>query len=115
MNWNKIESQDQLEAALEKSKENPVVIFKHSTRCSISAVALNRLERQWDDSAEKVSPYYLDLIRYRSISDEIAQKLEIPHESPQMLIIQDGKCIDESSHFSISFDTIKEVSRSLSV
>ncbi|MDN4166246.1 bacillithiol system redox-active protein YtxJ [Cytophagales bacterium LB-30] len=107
MEWKKINSVEQIEEIKKASAENPVLIFKHSTSCSISAMALNRLERTWTDAAsEKVSPYYLDLLAYRPISSQIAQEFGIEHQSPQVLLIKNGVCIYDESHYGISLSGI---------
>ncbi|WP_250630583.1 bacillithiol system redox-active protein YtxJ [Rhodoflexus caldus] len=109
MKWNTIHSAADLEAAKQASHQQPVLIFKHSTRCSISAAALSRLERHWDDDRAKgLVPYFLDLIAYRPISNQIAQDFGVWHESPQVLLIYRGECIYNASHFDIAFDDIIE-------
>lgn len=87
-----------------KSQDRPQIIFKHSTRCSISGVALQRLQksRQPDD----VDFYFLDLISYRSLSNKIAELFGIQHESPQVLVIRDGECIYSESHLGIYMEEI---------
>jgi len=106
MNWLDLTNEQQLETIVEQSKTQPVVIFKHSTRCSISSMAKNRIERE--TPPENVVFYYLDLIRYRSISNRIAEDFHVPHESPQVLLIKNGECIYEESHNGISMDEIAE-------
>jgi bacillithiol system protein YtxJ len=105
MNWNELTSLDQLETVISDSNEQPVVIFKHSTRCSISSMALDRLQRAWDNG-ENVKPYFLDLIQYRNISNQIAEKFGVMHQSPQVIIIKDGQAIYDNSHMGISFQAI---------
>ena len=108
MNWNELKENSQLDYIIqEESKIQPVVIFKHSTRCSISSMALNRLERSWNLEGNKAKPYLLDLISFRDISNSITQKLQTEHQSPQILLIKSGEVIYSSSHMSISFDEIK--------
>ena len=94
----------QLDAIDAASQEKPVLILKHSTRCSISSAALSRLERAWtsDDSAAH-TVYFLDLLRYRDVSNAIADRYGIDHESPQALVIRNGKCVDVASHFGITY------------
>jgi len=108
MNWIKIESEADLEKAIEvSSQENlGIAIFKHSTRCSISSVAKNRLSSFWDFK-EELPIYYLDLIAFRDLSGLIAEKFNIQHESPQLLVIKNGKCIYDASHMSISVKSIR--------
>ena len=107
MNWTKLENRDQLLSIDEESKDKMVLIFKHSTRCSISSTALDRLERNWkEEDANKIKPYYLDLLAYRAISDEISSRYKIEHESPQVLLIQNGVCIYHASHLDIDLKKI---------
>ncbi|MEZ4740193.1 MAG: bacillithiol system redox-active protein YtxJ [Flavobacteriales bacterium] len=92
---------DSIDAA---SHEKPVLILKHSTRCSISSAALSRLERAWTDSDSAThTVYFLDLLRYREVSNAIADRYGIQHESPQTLVIRNGKCVDVASHFGITY------------
>lgn len=109
MNWQTLNSTEQLDQVIEESKSKPVVIFKHSTSCSISATAKSRLERQWDNGGlENVTPYYLDLLSNRPVSNEIAEVLQVRHESPQLLLIQDGMCTYHASHLGISVEAVKK-------
>ncbi len=105
MNWQELSSVQQLEEILKESENKPVFIFKHSTRCSISSTALSRLERMWDDVAdtEKLTPYYLDLIKNRDISNKIEEVLNVQHESPQLILIKDRISIYDTSHMGINY------------
>jgi bacillithiol system protein YtxJ len=105
--WNKLESIDQLSEIQQKSKEQTVLIFKHSTRCSISRAALDRFERNWNnDELKNITPYFLDLISNREISNRIAADFEVQHESPQVLLIRNGQAIYDRSHFDIDMKSI---------
>ncbi|WP_375561297.1 bacillithiol system redox-active protein YtxJ [Bernardetia sp. OM2101] len=107
MNWNKLETPETLQKIIKNSDTTPVLIFKHSTRCSISSMALSRFERQWNqEKMGNVEPYYLDLIQYRNISNLIADELGINHESPQILLVENGKCTYHASHSAIYFDDL---------
>jgi len=107
--WKNITSEDNLAEAIIASSEKPVFIFKHSTRCSISSMAKSRLEQSWNsEEMTNVSPYYLDLIAYRNISNLIEDTLGVMHASPQILILKDGKCSVDTSHMNISYDFVKE-------
>ena len=106
MNWTVLSEETQLDIIKEESKTQPVVIFKHSTRCSISDMAKGRLERSTEPAGVKF--YYLDLIRYRSISNDIAKVFGVTHLSPQILIIKDGSCVYDESHNGISMQDIEE-------
>lgn len=110
MNWLKLEQIEQLVDIDVQSHQAPVLIFKHSTRCSISAAALNRLERSWSDTEmQEVQTYYLDLIAHRTTSNAIADHYEIEHQSPQVLLIKKGECVYDESHMAIDYEEIKNV------
>ena len=104
MDWNHLSSIDQLEALATKSFNTPQVLFKHSTRCSISSMALNRLESSTPPAG--VDFYLLDLLQHRNISAAIAEKFKVHHESPQVLVIINGECTYDESHMGISMDEI---------
>jgi bacillithiol system protein YtxJ len=106
MMWTDITEEKQLREIQEVSKTQPVLIFKHSTRCSISSMAKNRLERSL--APEGVLFYFLDLIRYREISNRVAQLFHVHHESPQVLLIRNGECVYDDSHNGISMEDIVE-------
>jgi bacillithiol system protein YtxJ len=108
MNWIPLTSEDQLLSIVTRSSEKPQVIFKHSTRCSTSSMILNRLERS--ESSDAIDFYYLDLIQYRPISALITEKFHVAHESPQVLLIKNGNCTFDESHFAINMDEIIEQS-----
>jgi bacillithiol system protein YtxJ len=108
MNWNRLDNIDAVNKIIEESQENPVVIFKHSTSCSISAMALSRLERNWNENEMgQVKAYYLDLISYRDVSNAIAEKFGVMHQSPQVLLIKNGECVYDDSHMGISYQNLK--------
>ncbi len=110
MNWLELSNESQLNELIKDSQNSPVLIFKHSTRCSISSMAINRLERAWKEDAN-LKAYYLDLIKYRDISNLVASKLGVEHQSPQAIIIKDGKAIYNNSHMGIAFDELEKVSK----
>ncbi|MCG8323244.1 MAG: bacillithiol system redox-active protein YtxJ [Cytophagales bacterium] len=108
MEWRKLENRETLLNIKEESEKKPVLIFKHSTRCSISSMAIDRLARSWKD--DEINPhclYYLDLIAYRSISNQIEEMFQVPHQSPQILIIKNGRCVYDNSHMGINYQDIK--------
>ncbi|WP_258102879.1 bacillithiol system redox-active protein YtxJ [Marinoscillum sp. MHG1-6] len=109
MNWEELKNIEGLNNIDEESAKAPVVIFKHSTRCSISAAAHDRLERKWDDANHPASKaYYLDLIQYREVSNEITNRYGIEHQSPQVLVIDNGNCVYDASHLGISYGDVSE-------
>ncbi|MGZ8545055.1 MAG: bacillithiol system redox-active protein YtxJ [Flavisolibacter sp.] len=106
MHWIHFNDETQLEQILSKSQGKPQVIFKHSSRCSISGVALQRLQR--GAQPMDIDFYFVDLIAYRQLSNKIAEVFKVPHESPQILVIRDGKCVYDESHMGISMNDIVE-------
>ena len=106
MNWILLSEEAQLDQIKEQSKQQPVVIFKHSTRCSISAMAKLRLERQ--AAPQDILFYCLDLLRNRPLSNRIASDFLVHHESPQVLLIKNGECTYEESHNGINMHEIIE-------
>jgi len=106
MHWIHLTDEEQLKQIISKSQLRPQVIFKHSTRCSISSVALQRLQKVSQPS--NIDFYFLDHLSYRSLSNKIAQTFDVPHESPQVLLIKDGQCVYEESHMGISMNDIVE-------
>jgi bacillithiol system protein YtxJ len=107
MNWNKLTSEEQIDQVIFESAAKPVLLFKHSTSCSISSMSLDRLLRNWKpEDADKITPYYLDLLAYRNLSNLVAERFGIPHESPQVLLIQNGKVTYHESHYGISYAEI---------
>jgi len=109
MNWIPLTSESQLEEIITESNEAPVMIFKHSTRCSISSTSLNRLERNWNETEMgNVKAYYLDLIANRPVSNKIESLLHVEHQSPQAILIEKGKSSWDASHYDIQYDAIKK-------
>ena len=105
MHWIHLTDEAQLKQIISHSEAKPQVIFKHSTRCSISAVALQRLQKAAQPA--DIDFYFLDLIAYRPLSNKVAEVFNVQHESPQVLVIRDGQCIYDESHLGISMDDIK--------
>jgi len=104
MHWIHLIDEEQVKQIVNKSQLKPQVIFKHSTRCSISAVALQRLQKSTQPS--DVDFYFLDLLSNRQLSNKIADVFQVAHESPQVLVIRDGQCVYEESHLGISMNEI---------
>jgi bacillithiol system protein YtxJ len=98
--WVKLITSEQLHELLKSSEIKPVLLFKHSTRCSISSMALNRFENNMDP--EKASCVYLDLIAYRSLSNEIEELTKVQHQSPQAILISNHQVIYSATHTDIN-------------
>lgn len=105
--WKPIETETDLKNAIEESENSPVAIFKHSTRCFISKTVLKNFESEVHENQDtKANFYFLDLIKYREISNKIAEDFEIRHESPQLIVFENGKVKNSASHQDISIDQI---------
>ena len=102
--WIELNKMEQLDQIKLDSKSKPVIIFKHSTRCSISSMAKNRFENTYHEVDADI--YLLDLISYRDVSNAIAETFSVRHESPQALLIKEGVCVLNESHSSISFKNL---------
>lgn len=98
--WTNLTDLGQLNEIISISNDKPVAIFKHSTRCSVSRMALKQFENEFT-SSNKVTPYFLDLIAYRDVSNEIASRFGVIHQSPQLILIKEGKAIYTVSHSDI--------------
>ncbi|HEU4903326.1 MAG TPA: bacillithiol system redox-active protein YtxJ [Flavisolibacter sp.] len=106
MQWIQLTDEEQLKQLIAKSGAKPQVIFKHSTRCSISSVAFQRLQKAQQPNG--IDFHYLDLLAHRPLSNKVAEVFQVHHESPQVLVIKDGKCIYDESHLGISMMDIVE-------
>lgn len=100
-NWANLINLSQLDEINQLSHTQKVLIFKHSTRCSISNMALRMFEKSFDFTNENYKAYFLDLLNYRDISNTIANEYQVTHQSPQVLVIEKGKCVEHASHESI--------------
>lgn len=107
MDWLELTDQKQLDEIVAQSEEKPIIIFKHSTRCSISRMALKQFENAFDFQ-DKFTPYFLDLLEYRPVSNEIASRFEVMHQSPQLIVVKDGKAIYDASHSDIQSEDLKQ-------
>ena len=105
INWNELTDLVQLDEIISISNEKPVAIFKHSTRCSVSRMALKQFENEFN-SSDKITPYFLDLIEYRAISNAIAEQFGVTHQSPQLILIKEGKAIYNVSHSDIDAEEL---------
>ncbi|MFM2231002.1 MAG: hypothetical protein RL607_2260 [Bacteroidota bacterium] len=97
VSWIPLTDLKELDAMIQASYTQPVLVFKHSTRCSISRMALRQFEADWNLEG-KITPYFLDLLEYRPISNAIAERLGVVHQSPQVIVIKDGLAVYDASH-----------------
>lgn len=106
MNWSPLENEADIDQLQKESFVKPQVIFKHSTRCSISTMAKGRLDAI--ENSRDIDFHYLDLIQFRSLSNEIAERFHVAHESPQALLLKNGECILDLSHWDIRYEELVE-------
>lgn len=106
MNWIDLTTEEQLNQLIQTSSLRHQLIFKHSTRCSISIMAKSRLDRE--EALQDIDFYYLDLLQYRNLSNNIAEVFSVVHQSPQVLLIKNGECVYEETHNAINMDEIRE-------
>lgn len=107
MKWNELTELEQLEAIINQSQIQPVLIFKHSTRCSISRFALKQFENEFD-LHDKITPYYLDLLNHRDISNELTIQFNVHHQSPQILLLKNRAVVYDTSHENIDATELKK-------
>lgn len=107
IDWNNLTDLKDLDDVSQKSFETPVFIFKHSTTCSVSRMAIKQFENEYNLNENQVVPYYLDLLKHRDISNEIASKFEVIHQSPQLILIKNGKAVYSKTHSEIDFNELK--------
>ena len=104
--WTPIKSIEDLDKAAERSKEVPVVLFKHSTRCFISKTVLGNFEKEMKAFQGDAEFYFLDLLAHRNVSNEIEKRFKVVHQSPQMIVLKNGKVVNDASHHSISINLL---------
>jgi bacillithiol system protein YtxJ len=102
LNWIPLISLNQLEEIKEQSKTESALIFKHSTRCGISSMVIKQFEKLFSEEHQNLKVYYLDLLNYRNISDEVGYTFQVMHQSPQLLVIKNGVSVHDASHYDIT-------------
>jgi len=102
--WSSLDGPADLEKALQASHKHPIAVFKHSTRCGTSHHVMSELTRQTEEKPKNIPFYYLDLIAHRELSRLIADKLELAHQSPQLIIVHKGQVLSHASHHAIDWD-----------
>ncbi len=108
VNWISLTSLQQLETIKGASKAETVFIFKHSTRCGISSMVIKRFENLFDESMKNIKVYYLDLLNYRDVSDEVGYLFQVMHQSPQLLVIRNEVAVFNASHYDITTMKIQQ-------
>ncbi|MEZ7945854.1 MAG: bacillithiol system redox-active protein YtxJ [Flavobacteriaceae bacterium] len=108
VNWIPFNSLEQIKTIKELSKSETILVFKHSTRCSISSMVIKRFENLFDSSMNNIKVYYLDLLNFRAISDEVGYSFQVQHQSPQLLIIRNEVAVLNVSHYDITTVNIQK-------
>lgn len=106
--WLRLTRLEQLSEIKEQSKGKPVAIFKHSTTCGISKMALRNFERAYTLTDEQMKLYYLDLKAFRDVSDEVGYTFQVIHQSPQLIVIKNGVAVAHASHHSIRAEELQK-------
>lgn len=105
--WQVFNQEKQLEKILEASFNKPQAIFKHSISCGISAGVKEKLANGAEELSNLVDIHYLDLITFRSVSNLVAEKTGVIHQSPQLIILKNGEVSIADSHFVLNVDFVK--------
>lgn len=105
--WRQLTDLGQLNEIIAESTVKPVLVFKHSTRCGVSRMVLKQFENEFD-LHEKITPYFLDLLEHRDVSNEIASRFGVFHQSPQLIVIKHGKAVFNDSHGSIDAGKLEQ-------
>ena len=106
--WNRLVRLEQIQEIVEESKTLPVLIFKHSTRCGISRMVLKSFEKNFELNPGAMKMYYLDLLSFRDVSDEVGYRFQILHQSPQVIIIKNGVVVAHASHYDIQLTSLEQ-------
>ncbi|MCO6146463.1 bacillithiol system redox-active protein YtxJ [Flavobacterium sp. NRK1] len=96
--WNDLTSLNELDEIIQESELITIIVFKHSTRCDMSSAMLKRFEQDYNLNADSAKPYFLDVIADREVSNEIALRFEVIHQSPQIIVIKKGRAVYSASH-----------------
>jgi bacillithiol system protein YtxJ len=107
--WEPLESVDQLDNIINNSTIKPKVIFKHSTRCGISRMVLNQFEKGFEKNEDDVTYYFLDLLNFRDVSNAVAEKLNVVHQSPQLIILYNKEILHIESHQGIDIKKVQDI------
>ncbi|WP_435415012.1 bacillithiol system redox-active protein YtxJ [Polaribacter aestuariivivens] len=102
LNWIPLTTLEQLDEIKEQSKTSTVLIFKHSTRCGISSMVIKQFEKLFTEEHQNLKVYYLDLLNYRNISDEVGYTFQVMHQSPQLIVVKNGVSVHNASHYDIT-------------
>ena len=108
MNWIIADSADRIYEAADLSQEERVLIFKYSHRCVINYTMKMLLQKEWNEGEMSMKTYLVNVIDSRDISNDITKQFEVEHHSPQVLIIEKGKCIANFTHGKVLYSNLKQ-------
>jgi bacillithiol system protein YtxJ len=108
MNWLNIDSDEKIREIKELSQSSRVLIFKFSPKCVVSYIMRILFEREWNEKKMKMETYIVNIKEYKELSDKIASEFEVEHKTPQILIIETGKCVFSASHGKVLVSNIKQ-------
>lgn len=111
-NLSQLDDLHALEAALEESRTRPVLLFKHSRTCGVSFEALDELRAHLEAERLPVAYKMITVQSHRHVSDHAAARLGVRHETPQAILIRDGRPVWKASHFKITASALADALRS---
>ncbi|MBL4861656.1 MAG: bacillithiol system redox-active protein YtxJ [Crocinitomicaceae bacterium] len=107
--WTRLTSVEQLHEILNKAEENPILFFKHSTRCATSMMVLRSFESSWSSDDNLCELYFLDLLKHRDVSNEISARTGVVHQSPQVIVLRGNSIVYENAHSGIDANKIESL------
>lgn len=102
LNWIPLTTIEQLAEIKNQSKKEVILIFKHSTRCGISRMVIKQFEALFNEENQHLKVYYLDLLNYRNVSDEVGYTFQVMHQSPQLIVVKNEVSVYNASHYDIT-------------
>jgi bacillithiol system protein YtxJ len=105
---------DDLDQLLTASNNGPVLLFKHSHSCGVSMEALDELLAHLNDASTDAKYGIVTVQTHRSVSNEVAARLGVRHETPQALLVRDGRVVWSASHFRVTAEAVAQAIRTRS-
>ena len=102
LSWTPLISVEEINTIKEISKNQSILIFKHSTRCGISRMVIKQFESLFNEENKQLKVYYLDLLNFREVSSKLSEVFQVIHQSPQLLVIKNGISVYNESHYEIT-------------
>ena len=102
LSWTPLISVEEINTIKEISKNQSILIFKHSTRCRISRMIIKQFESLFNEENKQLKVYYLDLLNFREVSSKLSEVFQVIHQSPQLLVIKNGISVYNESHYEIT-------------